>query len=159
MTLTTHVAIGAGIGVLVGEPTLGFILGAISHFMVDMIPHGDTLLADRYYINNEKLAPVAYTTFDAAFSIVLLMFLVAIKPDSVANIPFSAAVIGSILPDLLLGVRDIFKHNKALQAYHRFHFFFHDYFSRQYGDVSLKSAIAAQTIFVFVVIKLIEQIR
>ncbi len=62
MTLTTHVAIGAGIGVLVGNPELGFVLGLVSHFMVDMIPHGDTLLADRFYIHKERLVPVAYTT-------------------------------------------------------------------------------------------------
>jgi len=158
MTLTTHVAIGAGIGVLVGNPALGFALGLVSHFMVDMIPHGDTRLADRFYIHKEKLVPVAYTTTDAALAVILLMFLVTIKPDGVHNSAFAATVIGSVLPDLMLGVADIFKSNKTLRAYNRFHFFFHDYFSRQYGDVSLKYAIAAQAIFVLVVIKLIERL-
>ncbi|MFA5946519.1 MAG: hypothetical protein WC813_00655 [Patescibacteria group bacterium] len=158
MTLTTHVAIGAGIGVLAGEPALGFVLGAISHFLVDMIPHGDTGLADRYYNNHEKLAPVAYATIDGALSIVLLMVFVAVKPDSIANTPFAAAVIGSVLPDLMVGVADVMKKNRILKSYRQFHFYFHDYFSRSYGDVKLRYALVAQAVFVLLVVKLIEQI-
>jgi hypothetical protein len=156
MTLTTHVAIGAGIGAVVGEPALGFVLGAVSHFLVDMIPHGDTGLADRYYNNNEKLAPVAYATADGALAIILLMVFMAIKPDNIANTPFAAAVIGSVLPDLMVGLADVLKKNRALKAYRKFHFFFHDYFSRRYGDVKLRYAIVAQAAFVLVIIQAIR---
>ncbi len=158
MTLTTHVAIGAGIGVLVGNPALGFGLGVVSHFLVDMIPHGDTGLADRYYNNNEKLVPVAYAGIDGALAVILLMLFVVIKPDSVATAPFAAAVIGSVLPDLLVGAADVMKKNRVLVAYRKFHFYFHDYFSRSYGDVKLRYALVAQTIFILVVVKAISQL-
>lgn len=158
MTLTTHVAIGAGIGVLVGEPALGFALGVISHFLVDMIPHGDTVLVDRFYIQKERFVPVAYTATDGALAVVLVMFLVAIKPDNVSNMALAMAVTGSALPDLLVGLADIFKKNRVGRAYYKFHFYFHDYFSRQYGDVNLKYAVAAQAVFIFIVVKLIERI-
>jgi hypothetical protein len=158
MTLTTHVAIGAGIGVLVGNPILGFVLGGISHFLVDMIPHGDTVLADRFFVHKEKMVPVAYTMSDGALSIVLLMVLINIKPDSISNLPFAAAVIGSALPDLLVGVAELFKANRVSKAYLKFHFFFHDYFSRSYGDVKLRYALAAQAAFILVIMKLIERI-
>jgi hypothetical protein len=159
MTLTTHVAIGAGIGVLVGNPVLGFTLGVISHFLVDMIPHGDTALVDRFYVQKERLIPVAYTTTDAVVAVILLVFLGVIKPDSVSTIPFAMAVTGSVLPDLIVGVVDIFHRSKIGRAYYNFHFFFHDYFSRTYGDVNLKAAIAAQAVFVIIVVKLIQSIN
>jgi hypothetical protein len=46
MTLTTHATLGAVIGRATGNPVLAFIFGFISHFLIDMVPHGDTGLAD-----------------------------------------------------------------------------------------------------------------
>ena len=150
MTFTTHVAIGATIGSLIGNPLLGFLLGLISHFLVDMIPHGDNNLADRYRANKKKRMGVAYVTVDAACAILLLMSIVSGRPNGTDNIAFSAAVVGSILPDLLVGLKELFSKSKILKGFYRVHFFFHDFFSRKYGDVKLSHAIAGQAIFIVV---------
>ncbi|MFA5946247.1 MAG: hypothetical protein WC802_05075 [Patescibacteria group bacterium] len=155
MTLTTHVAIGAFIGAVVGEPALGFVLGIASHFLVDMIPHGDTILADRFHIEKQLKVPVAYAATDGAASILLLMFIVANRTDSSSNMAFAAAVTGSVLPDLVLGVAELMRKNEIMKAYYRFHFFFHDYFSRRYGDVKLRYALVAQTIFILIILKFV----
>ena len=155
MTLTTHAAIGAAIGTLVGNPLLGFILGGVSHFLVDMIPHGDNELADRFHVHKMKKVPVAFMTTYAALAILLVMTLMALRPDGAPNAVFAASVMGSVLPDFMVGMADLFKKNSVLRAYRKFHFFFHDFFSRPYGDVRLRYALFAQAILIIVLVKFI----
>jgi hypothetical protein len=155
MTLTTHAAIGAAIGTLVGNPLLGFTLGLASHFLVDMIPHGDNELSDRFHVHKKKKAPVAYVTVDYTLSFILTMMLVALRPDGISNLGFTAAVVGSVLPDLMVGAADLFKKNPLLRAYRKFHFFFHDFFSRKHGDIKLRYSLLAQAVVVAVLINFV----
>ncbi|NBS68935.1 hypothetical protein EBT31_08455 [bacterium] len=149
MTLTTHAVIGAAIGSLVGNPAIGFSIGLVSHLLVDMIPHGDNNLADKYRKEKKARLGIAYVTVDAVIAIILLMSVVSGRPtDTTTNIAFSAAVMGSILPDLLIGLKEIFPKNKPLRTIFKIHFFFHDCISRRYGDTKLSYAIAGQTAFV-----------
>lgn len=145
MMLTTHAAIGAAFGSFVGDPVLGFSLGLISHFLVDMIPHGDNNLADRYRKEKKKRLGVAYVTVDAAVAIIFLMGAISGRPQNdTTNLAFSAAVIGSILPDLMVGLKELFPKNKFFKGFFKVHFFFHDCLSRRYGDTKLSYAIAGQ---------------
>ena len=152
MTLTTHAAIGAAIGSAVGNPILGFVLGATSHFLVDMVPHGDNQLADLFRIHKKrrKLA-VAYVTVDAVFAMYMVMAVLLVRTNG-THVAFAAAVAGSVLPDLLVGLSDIF-HTKVLRMFCKFHFYFHDFFSRKHGDVPLKWAILGQAVFVAFLLK------
>jgi hypothetical protein len=152
MTLTTHAAIGAAIGSAVGNPVLGFTLGAASHFLVDMIPHGDNQLADLFRIHKKrrKLA-VAYVMVDAVIAMYMVMAIFLVRTDG-TNVAFAAAVAGSILPDLLVGLSEIFR-AKILKQFCRFHFFFHDFFSRKHGDVPLKWALIGQVVFIALLFK------
>ncbi len=154
MTLTTHAVIGAAIGSVVGSPLLGFVLGAASHFLVDMIPHGDNELADKYRLHKKKKAAVAYVTVDAAIAIILLMTIVSGRSSNTTNIAFSAAVAGSIMPDLLVGLGDIYKH-QFLKKFSKLHFFFHDFFSRKYGDTKLAYALTGQAVFIIVLMRMV----
>lgn len=148
MTLTTHAAIGAALGSLIGNPLIGFFLGLTSHFLVDMIPHGDNNLADGFRVHKKKKLGVAYVTVDAVIAILFLMSIVSGRPHSTTNFAFSAAVMGSILPDLLVGLKELLPHNRALKSFFKVHFFFHDCISRKYGDVKLSYAIAGQAAFI-----------
>lgn len=149
MTLTTHAAIGAALGSLIGNPLLGFFLGLGSHFLVDMIPHGDNNFLDEYKKGKKKRLSRAYITVDAAIAIIFLMSVVSGRPQGdTTNIAFSAAVIGSILPDLLVGLKELFPKSKALRGFYKVHFFFHDCLSRRYGDTKLSYAIMGQAVFV-----------
>lgn len=152
MTLTTHAAIGAAIGSAVGNPILGFFLGAASHFLVDMIPHGDNQLADLFRLHKKKRKlAIAYVTVDAVVAMYMVMAIFLVRTDG-TNVAFAAAVAGSILPDLLVGLSDIFR-TKALKQFCRFHFFFHDFFSRKHGDIPLKFALAGQAVFIAMLFK------
>lgn len=151
MTLTTHAAIGAALGSLVGNPFLGFFLGLGSHFLVDMIPHGDNNFLDEYKKGKKKRLGKAYITVDAAIAIIFLMSVVSGRPQNeTTNLAFSAAVIGSILPDLLVGLKELFPKNTIFRGFYKVHFFFHDCLSRRYGDTKLSYAIMGQAAFVLV---------
>lgn len=151
MTLTTHAAIGAALGSFLGDPLLGFSFGLISHFLVDMIPHGDNSMVDRYRSGKKKRMGMAYVTVDAAIAIIFLMSVVSGRPHSeTTNLAFSAAVIGSILPDLMVGLKELFPKNGFLKGFYKVHFWFHDSLSRRYGDTKLSYALAGQAAFILV---------
>lgn len=155
MTSTTHAAMGAALGTIIGNPVLGFSLGLISHFAVDMIPHGDNELSDRYRVQKKKRLPLAFVTLDSIIAIILTMFFVAYRPDNVEALPFIAAITGSVLPDMLVAVAELAHKKSIFNAYYKFHFFFHDYFSRRYGDIKLRYALLGQFVFVVAVFELI----
>jgi hypothetical protein len=154
MTLTTHAAIGAAIGTFVGSPMEGFLLGATSHFLVDMIPHGDNQLADLFRLHKKKKLAVAYVTIDAAIAILFILFMFATR-HTTGNEAFAAAIAGSIMPDLLVGLSDATKY-KPLKKFSKFHFFFHDFFSRKHGDVQLKYALLCQVAFIVYLVHVIS---
>ena len=147
MTLTTHAAIGAAIGHQMGNPILGFCLGMISHFLVDMIPHGDSKFAEMYLKKQRKTrAAVAYVTVDATIALLFILALMNVG-DYANRLAFSASIAGSIMPDLLTGLADVTK-AKMLKPFVRVHFFFHNFFLNRYGDVKLSYALAGQIAFV-----------
>ncbi|MFA6017702.1 MAG: hypothetical protein WCT28_02100 [Patescibacteria group bacterium] len=152
MTLTTHAAIGAAIGSAVGNPILGFVLGATSHFLVDIIPHGDNQLADLFRIHKKrrKLA-VAYVTIDGVLAMYMIMAVFLARTNG-THVAFAAAVVGSVLPDLLVGMSEIFG-GKLLKQFYKFHFFFHDLLSRRRGDIALRYAILGQAVFIAIMLK------
>lgn len=152
MTLTTHAAIGAAIGSAVGNPVIGFALGAASHFLVDMIPHGDNQLADLFRIHKKrrKLA-VAYVMVDGVIAMYMIMAVFLVRTDG-THLAFAAAISGSILPDLLVGLSDILRW-KVLKKFCKLHFYFHDFFSRKHGDVKLQYALVGQAVFVALLLK------
>lgn len=147
MTLTTHATLGAVIGHAVGNPILAFVFGFISHFMIDMIPHGDTGLADNYKVHKKKKkTALAYVMVDAIFCIFFVLMLANTKDlNSMQN--FTWGIVGGVLPDLLTGVYEITK-SKTLKWFNTVHFYFHDYFVKRKGDVPLKYAILGQIVFI-----------
>ena len=150
MTTTTHTAIGAMIGTTVGGPVFGFILGVVSHYLVDMIPHGDMHMRDSNNLVNkthERMSHV-FVIIDVALGITLLNILGSFMPNDVTQSSiYVASILGSILPDLLVGSNDLVK--SALGRLHtKLHFFFHDFFCRQYGDFKLRYSLLMQMLFV-----------
>ena len=156
MTLTTHSAIGAVIGSVVGNPVLGFFLGAISHFLVDMIPHGDTDIAISWKESKEKKWPIAYAMIDAILTVYLVIALSnVIAPEQLFI--FSMTVVGAVLPDLLIAVQDVTKW-KFLNHFYKFHFYFHDFFTKKHGDIKLRYALAGQAaVILFVLLPLVSR--
>jgi len=146
MTITTHAAIGAVIGFSIGNPWLGFLLGFISHFLVDMIPHGDSRLSVKYRIQKKKRGPVTFATIDALIALYIILGLVNL-PISTSQTALTAAIAGSVLPDLLVGFFDMTK-SRYLKKFVKIHFFFHDFFTTRFGDIKLHQAIFGQAVVV-----------
>ena len=147
MTLTTHATLGAVIGHAVGNPILAFIFGLISHFLIDMIPHGDTGIADNFRIHKRRQKhAVAFVVVDAIIAIMFILLLANTK-DIESMRAFSWGIAGSVLPDLLVGIYDITK-SRFLRWFNTIHFFFHDYFVKRKGDVSLYYALIAQVVLI-----------
>ncbi len=147
MTLTTHATLGAVIGHAMGNPILAFIFGFISHFMIDMIPHGDTGMSDNFRVHKRKRKQaVAYVVVDAIVA-VLFVLLLANTRDIDSMRTFSWGIVGSVLPDLLVGFYEITK-TPLLAWFNKMHFFFHDFFVKKKGDVPLYYALMAQIVLI-----------
>jgi hypothetical protein len=155
MTMTTHVAIGAAIGTFIDEPVLGFSLGLVSHFLVDIIPHGDSKMAERYADGNKKEKALAYfygvLDYFAAIYLLLTLFNIGTFSSKTA---FTAAIAGSILPDLIVVIYEGAKIN-ALTWFHKMHFFFHDAISKRTGDLPLLAGLSYQVIAVMLIVNAI----
>ncbi len=147
MTLTTHATLGAVIGRAVGTPVLAFIFGFISHFLIDMVPHGDTGLSDNFRIHKRKRKQaVAYVIIDAVVAIFFVLLLANTRDiDSVRT--FSWGIVGGVLPDLLVGVYEVTK-TPMLRWFNTLHFYFHDMFVKRKGDVPLYYALMAQVVLI-----------
>lgn len=150
MTITTHTAIGAAIGFGLNNPALGFAVGMLSHFAVDMIPHGDLKFSEQFK-NKKRKAALAYATIDAVVALLLLLALFNVGGYENKQ-AFSASIAGSIMPDLLVSIYFATK-TKWLKWFVRLHFFFHDFFLKRYGDVRLTYALSGQAVFIFLILK------
>ncbi|HAL50020.1 MAG: hypothetical protein UU40_C0010G0015 [Candidatus Uhrbacteria bacterium GW2011_GWD2_41_121] len=146
MTLSTHTAIGAVIGVSVGNPLLGFIIGFTSHFIIDMIPHGDSHISKNLRVHKKKKGAFAYGTIDSIIAVYLALILMHVVRGT-SELAFTAAIAGSIMPDLLVGLHDLTK-SKFLKPINDLHFYFHDFFIDRYHDIKLPTALFAQIILI-----------
>lgn len=147
MTLTTHATLGAVIGHAVGNPVLAFVLGFVSHFLIDMIPHGDTGISDNFRVHKcRQTHAVAYVAVDAVVAM-LFVLLLANTRDIDSMRTFTWGIVGGVLPDLLVGLYEITK-TPLLRWFNVLHFFFHDYFVKRRGEVPLYYALLAQVVLI-----------
>src|SRR6266404_3007206 len=128
MILSTHAIVGAAIAsFLPSHPTIAFVLGFGSHFVLDAIPHWD------YPISSASVNPKigASVTFDRA----LLRDVVVIGSDGLLGIlgalllfassdglwSILLGAFGAMLPDPLHTIHARFPHEplRSLQRFHR----------------------------------------
>ena len=147
MTLTTHATIGAVIGKATGNPLLAFIFGFISHFIVDIIPHGDTGLSDGFRVTkNKRKRAIAYSMIDACVAIFFILMLANTR-DINSMRTFTWGIVGAVLPDLLVAIYD-FTSTPLLKWLYKLHFYFHDLVVKRKGDVPLYYAVLAQVVII-----------
>ncbi|MFH1315617.1 MAG: hypothetical protein ABIH67_04430 [Candidatus Uhrbacteria bacterium] len=150
MTLTTHATVGMLIGYTVGQPLAGFVLGFISHLLLDVIPHGDYELGKSIRKSKAQLKKIlGFITLDAIVAIFLILILVNIK-ELVPLRAISWAIVGAVLPDLLVGIYDVTK-NKWLKPINTLHFYFHDLWHKKRKDLRLSHALALQILIIILI--------
>ena len=147
MTLTTHATMGAVIGTLIPNPILAFILSFICHFLVDIIPHGDSGIAENYRVHRRRRKQaVAYVAVDAVIAIFFVLFIMDVR-DIDRTQALTWGIVGGVLPDMLVALFEITK-SKYLRWFFRLHFYFHDMIVKKHGDVPLGYALMGQVIFI-----------
>ncbi|MCK9360862.1 hypothetical protein M0Q28_01385 [Patescibacteria group bacterium] len=153
MFLTTHAAIGALIAQQIpGQHLVAFTLGVASHFLSDIIPHGDTKQYKDYVSGRGVKKALAYVIIDAAVAIYFILFL--FNADLATNrLTVSLGIAGGILPDLLVAVYEVWR-VRGLGWFHRLHFFFHNLISEK-KDMTLASGFAMQVMFLAALLNLI----
>ncbi len=116
-----HGSAGLLIGSQTGNPWLAFILGFISHFILDAIPH-DALEIKRWQDKGQYMKKVALETIlDLLLLLLLILFL---QQNNLLNLNYSimAGVAGAILPDYIWGFGELFKiKSKWLERYKKMH--------------------------------------
>ena len=125
MLITTHALIGALLGEKMPDaPVWAFAFGVASHFLTDIIPHGDSSLYKGYVSGLRVKRALAYVTID---SLVAMMFVLSLfNTDLIQHrLAISTGIIGSVLPDFLVALYEVFR-IKRLRWFHRLHFFFHN---------------------------------
>ncbi len=141
MTLTTHAAIGISVAQVTHNPLIGFALAFGVHYITDIIPHGDEFIYWRHVHNTKDLFAVMTGVADTVI-LLLLAYAVLLFQEPVYPMVIVAAIIGGILPDVLMtlhtksrdhfgtpytGVKRIVTiYHEALLLHHTFHNFFHD---------------------------------
>ncbi len=143
MFVATHTIIGAVIGAAFpNHPVVAFIGAFVGHFLTDMIPHGDTKLYRDHLVGSRKLLARIYLIGDIVVAVGIIAYL--LQQSIIQTHPTIAiGILGSVLPDLIVGLYEAFKW-KWTTHFHRLHFFFHNFISSRTGDLPLYAGVVME---------------
>jgi hypothetical protein len=119
MFLTVHGAIGIIIGQNVQNPFLAFIIGLVSHYLLDLIPHGDTKAPTKW----KNPIHVGFAALIDIFILIIFLLWLGTKVQ-IINLNTACAFLGAVLPDFLQGFYFI-SNKKIFKKHQAFHNFFH----------------------------------
>lgn len=145
---------GALIGQNVPTPGLSFPLGVASHFMLDLIPHGDSKLYHKYKAGNSVTKSIIYTSIDSIVAIGIFIFLLETAPYT-SRAAMIAGVIGAILPDFLVALGEGIK-LRTLLWFQRQHILIHDAIVSRLGDLPFRTGILIQITFLFIMVWIVK---
>ncbi|MFA6421893.1 MAG: hypothetical protein WCV92_00600 [Candidatus Buchananbacteria bacterium] len=161
MFITVHAAIATLAGSQISNPILAFFAGMGLHFVFDIIPHGDKELGKKFWglkmkkvRREDKLTMMAlYGSMDACALVIYLVFIFKTfdfaKSDSV-----SMAILGGVLPDLIVGLYQFTKF-KWLKWFYTFHNKVHYLLlSKLENDIPIKYGMLLQGIGLALLISL-----
>jgi len=157
MILITHAIVGAAAGRLVSNPLLSFVLGLVSHFLIDAIPHWSYGLASvildeknplkkDMVIDRHSIKDFVFIGIDFCSGIILAVFIFQGKINFTdVPLPLLCGALGGVFPDALQFV--YFKiRRQPLIAIQKLHIWFH--FNHVKDNVSLPYGILSQTIVI-----------
>ena len=148
MYLTIHAAAGAFIGEQVSSGLLAFILGFLSHFILDIFPHGDHELI-RKYRKGEKVKTMFNAVLIDGIATTIFVLLVFTKNNLINTNIVAWGILGSILPDLFVGIYELTK--KYFRRFRNFHYALHDFLK---FDFSYLTGFIIQILIFLLFIKL-----
>lgn len=135
MFFTPHLLAGGAIGTATGEPISAFLLGIVSHHLLDRVIHTD--IGTYYYGKWSELGvdrsnfmitrPLDWVVGSVDVAIGMIVGLL-IWPQTDYSIPVLAGAIGAVLPDVIDNgpfIQRLFRKTKFGKRYHEFHWKFH----------------------------------
>ncbi len=163
MFITVHAAAAVLITKNISSAPLAFIIGLISHFLLDIPPHGDQKIGRKFFRHmfgeelQSKKNLKRLTAYGLVDGFVLVLFAIYLfrsfdfaYPDSV-----TWGLIGGILPDLLVGLYTFGK-VKQLKWFFNFHGRIHYLLlNRIKSDIPVKWGIAIQAAILAIILWLI----
>ena len=156
MFITTHAAVGALVGAAFpNNRLLAFTAGFVSHFLLDMIPHGDEHMLDGYKSGSKVRRALAYVSIDGIVAVFTIIAILSAAPHSLHG-AMKWGIIGGVLPDLLVGLYEVTKW-KVLRAYTAFHHRNHHAIIGKYRkgkDIPFKWGFAYQVVAAIILVKL-----
>lgn len=163
MFLTVHATAGVIIGQATGNIWLALIAGIVSHFILDIIPHGDQNLVDKNKkskpkirdLNKNELHLLRNIGLIDAMTTLWLMNMLYFSGLVPFTFPIMFGVIGGLLPDAINASYIFFK-IKWLKLYNKIHFNLHFFWNN--FTVNFKTGLVIQGVFLlsflYIIIKL-----
>lgn len=126
MLLTVHATAGALIGQQINNPVLAFVLAFISHFILDIIPHGDQDWIEEYKGDQKSKVKkiISIVVIDIVILLVLLVSKYYYSESFAPSLSIGAGILGGILPDFLVGCHEL--SDRLFKKFYKFHFWIHD---------------------------------
>ncbi len=107
MFITSHVLAGVVISQHAENPATAFLLSLASHYLLDMIPHGDDNLSHW----TKKESPISRLFFTVSIDLAILCIILVtffLKTKLPTPPVFFASVIGGVLPDAVYLLDEFF---------------------------------------------------
>jgi hypothetical protein len=145
---------GALIGQNVPTPGLALPLGVASHFLLDMVPHGDAKLWNEYKSGTSLAKSLIYTAIDSVAAVGIFIYLLETAPYASRG-TMIAGVIGAILPDFLVAVGEGMK-TRPFLWFQRQHMRIHNGFASRLGDLSFRAGVFMQLIVLFAMLFIVK---
>src|SRR3989338_1325862 len=117
MFLIVHASVGAVIGDSLESPAVSFLAGFLTHFLVDIIPHGDERSGRELLRPGRRHWLVILAIIDglAAISLVAVLWLGGFFVNALGA---TSGALGAIMPDVLAGFFEL-SHRKLLPHFSR----------------------------------------
>lgn len=150
MFIAGHAAAGA----LIGQQAQGagallvFVLAFASHFLLDLIPHGDRHHVVDYYFGQKAKLKQIYNMLiiDGVAAVILVAILMSYT--SFNRISMAWGIIAGVLPDLLVGLDEYFKSSR-MKWFTKFHFAIHNALIHTFHVRPVPGAIGQILVIVF----------
>ncbi|KKS43542.1 hypothetical protein A3H03_03225 [Candidatus Kuenenbacteria bacterium RIFCSPLOWO2_12_FULL_42_13] len=118
-----HGMAGIAIGSRLDNPILAFVLGIVSHFVLDAIPHDSLELRD--WENNGTDKFIKKIALEAILDLWGLMLGILMMQEGFSlylNYPMMAGMIGAISPDYIWGLTELSQtKNQAMEKFKAWH--------------------------------------
>ncbi len=151
MFITTHAAIGALIGEAFGaNPVVAVSLAFVSHFISDVIPHGDTKIYKGFVSGSRVKRAVAYVMLDGLVAMGFVLLLLSTFTFEHRR-TVSLAIFASVVPDLLVAIVELFR-PAGLKWFRDVHHWFHFRVTGRTGDIPFLVGFGYQAAFVFLTV-------